>query len=964
MQAVALDSLPANIAVIDQDGVIIAENECWRLFGSSNGSLVKNFIGHNYIAVCESSTGANSEEARQVADALREMFAGKRDRFSLEYSCHLPDEQRWFRVTAAPIRTARCAGAVVMHSDITERKLNDLALFNSNHALLLLTLCNVALTRSESETELAQAVCRIAVETGNFRMAWVGYARNNREKSIDAQASAGFAADYLTKVHISWDESDPSGQGPAGRVIRSGKPVVVPDLELDESFRPWLEDARAHGFRGVICLPLKHQEHTFGVLVLYPSDPNAVLSGEPELLEKLAADMAFGIISLRARVDQQKTHDAVLRMARGISASTGEQFFEQLAFSMVEALGASGGVISKLTDDLKSATTISMVFEGSVVPNQEYPLAGSPCGDLVHMDMLSVEGNLWDRYPDLRNWAKVDIRAYVGVRLVNSAGSPIGLMFVVFEQLQKHDEFISSTLKIFAARAADELERRAANSLLREQAALLDLARDAIFVRDLDRRIVYWNRGAERIYGWNAEEAIGRLVDDLIYRDLGPLQAAVKATVSTGAWIGEITQFAKDGRELIVEGRWSLVRDEQGEAKSILAINTDITERKNLEKQFLRSQRVESIGTLAGGIAHDLNNVLAPIMMSIDLLRMFVEDPIGLEILETVGKSARRGSDLVGQVLSFARGVEGQDVEVQVVHIFQDLLRIIEETFPKNIRVTGQFDKDLWLVKADPTQLHQVLLNLCVNSRDAMPEGGQIDVKIENVILDEHYSGMNLEVNVGPYLKIDVEDNGHGIPRDIIDKVFDPFFTTKEVGSGTGLGLSTSLAIIKGLGGFIRVYSDPGNGTSFRIYLPAVTESELNPGDRTSADLFRGKGETVLVVDDEASIRFITKKTLEAFGYRVLLASDGSEAISVFVSHQDEIAVVLTDMMMPIMDGPATIKVLRRLRPSLPIIGASGITANGKVAKARDAGMNDFLPKPYTAESLLKVIHKVLATPG
>jgi len=213
-------------------------------------------------------------------------------------------------------------------------------------------------------------------------------------------------------------------------------------------------------------------------------------------------------------------------------------------------------------------------------------------------------------------------------------------------------------------------------------------------------------------------------------------------------------------------------------------------------------------------------------------------------------------------------------------------------------------------------------------------------------------------------LKIDIEDNGHGIPRDIIDKIFDPFFTTKEVGSGTGLGLSTSLAIIKGHGGFIRVYSDPGIGTNFRIYLPAVAESRMNPSDRPATDLPRGMGETVLVVDDEASIRFISKQTLEAFGYKVLLACDGSEAISVFVTHQDEIALVLTDMMMPIMDGPATIKVLRRLRQDLPIIGASGISINGKIAKTGDSGASDFLAKPYTAESLLKAIHKALRKSG
>jgi PAS domain S-box-containing protein len=964
IEAAVLDAIPASIVLIDRKGYIVAENENWRRFARSNGMRSDGFIGQNYISVCETSAGAGSEDARRVADGIQEVISGKRDGFSLEYPCHSPEEQRWFRVTVAPIRTRNRTGAMVMHFDISGRKLSELELASTNRAFQLLTRCNEAMIRSESEVELARAVCRIAVEDHGFPMAWVGYARNNRQKSIDAIAVVGAEEDYLSKVQISWDESVPNGQGPAGRLIRSGKLELVPDLGADESFLPWLESARSYGFQGVLCLPLSHQDRTFGIFVLYLSAPNSVHSGELELLENLAADMAFGIMSIRARTDRQKTHDAVLRMARGVSASRGDEFFEQLAFSMVEALGADGGIIARLSDDLNSATSVSMVFNGQSAPNITYPVAGLPCEDLVNKDIFSVDGDLQDRYPGLCRWPLVGIRAYVGVRLVDSAGSAIGLMFVVFKQPQEHNEFIASTLKIFAARAADELERRTANSLLREQAALLDMARDAILVCDLDNRIVYWNRSAERIYGWSAEEVTDRFAEDLLYRDPGPLHAAVKATIETGEWMGEIAQFTKSGRELIVEGRWSLVRDELGEPKSILSINTDITERKNLERQFLRSQRVESIGTLAGGVAHDLNNVLAPIIMSIDLLRMYVEDPEGLEILDTVEKSARRGSDMVSQVLSFARGVEGEAVDVNVVHVFQDLMRIIEEAFPKNIRVTGQFDKDLWLVKADPTQIHQVLLNLCVNSRDAMPEGGHIDIKIENVILDEHYSGTIVEATAGPYLKIDVEDNGHGIPTDIIDKIFDPFFTTKDVGNGTGLGLSTSVAIIKRHGGFIRVYSDPGIGTSFRIYLPAVTGSGLDPSGRPSANLLRGHGETVLVVDDEASIRFITKKTLEAFGYRVLLASDGSEAVSIFVSHQDEIAVVITDMMMPIMDGPATIKALRRLRPDLPIIGASGIAATGNVAKALNAGVKEFLPKPYTADSLLEAVHKVLVHKG
>ena len=508
--------------------------------------------------------------------------------------------------------------------------------------------------------------------------------------------------------------------------------------------------------------------------------------------------------------------------------------------------------------------------------------------------------------------------------------------------------------------AVDITERKRTEEKLREQATLLDKARDAIIVRSLDHEILYWNQSAERLYGYSAQEALGRSIEELLYRHPADFHAATHAAVTKGEWVGELQQFHKNGEMLIVECHWTLVRDEEGKPKSILAINTDITQRKKLEGQFLRAQRMESIGTLAGGIAHDLNNVLAPIMLSIDLLKLRVKDKAVQDTLVTIGQSAQRGAEMISQVLSFARGMEGRRVEVQMRHIVRDLMKIAVETFPKNITVDQRLSPDLWTIEADPTQVHQVLLNLCVNARDAMPGGGQIIITAENMTIDEHYAAMNIEARVGPHVRIEVEDSGTGIPKDIIDKIFDPFFTTKEVGKGTGLGLSTTLAIVKSHGGFIRVYSDAGMGSKFRVYLPAQSMTSEVSSTRFEVDLPRGDGETVLVVDDEASVRHITRQTLEAFGYRVLLASDGSEAVSLYVQHQAEIAVVLTDMMMPVMDGPATIRVLLRLNKQVRIIAASGITANGKVAQSVDAGVKRFLPKPYTAETLLKAIRQAL----
>jgi PAS domain S-box-containing protein len=502
--------------------------------------------------------------------------------------------------------------------------------------------------------------------------------------------------------------------------------------------------------------------------------------------------------------------------------------------------------------------------------------------------------------------------------------------------------------------------RRAAEQIT-EQAALLDNARDSILVCDLQGRIIFWNKGSERMYGWTSQEVVGRNIAGLLYPDLKKFEEIYGLTTSQGEWHGELKKLTKDRREMTVEARWTLIRDNQGRAKSMLSINTDITERKNLEGQFMRAQRMESIGTLAGGIAHDLNNILAPIMMSIDLLKLSTQDPHAKTILETIEVSAKRGADIVRQVLSFARGLEGERTEIQPKHLLKDLETIIKDTFPKDIRLHFSIPNDTWTILGDPTQVHQILLNLCVNARDAMPNGGNLTIGVENSVLDDQYVAMNIQAKPGRYVNIAVTDSGTGMPRGVIDKIFEPFFTTKELNKGTGLGLSTVMAIVKSHEGLVNVYSEPGRGTTFNVYLPAMEiSSEARKEQAAAADLPRGNGETVLLIDDEASILIITSQTLQAFGYRVLTATDGAEAVAIYAQHRHEIAVVLTDMMMPIMDGPATIRALTKINPGVKIITASGLNANAEVAKASGMGIKHFLTKPYTAATLLKTMRAIL----
>ncbi|HTI69488.1 MAG TPA: PAS domain S-box protein [Candidatus Limnocylindria bacterium] len=503
-------------------------------------------------------------------------------------------------------------------------------------------------------------------------------------------------------------------------------------------------------------------------------------------------------------------------------------------------------------------------------------------------------------------------------------------------------------------------ERKKAQERIAQQAALIDEAQDAIVLKDLEGRILFWNRSAERILGWTREEAVGQRTQDLLGDSDDSFQARLKTLQEKGTWAGETIRRTKSGQRVTMESRWTLVRDEQGQARSILGINTDITERKRLESQFLRAQRMESIGTLAGGIAHDLNNVLAPILMSIDLLKLNANSQETLDTLEMIETSAQRGAGMVRQVLSFARGLDGQRVPVPVKHLLKDMEKLVVDTFPKSIRFKNAIAADIWTLIGDPTQLHQVLLNLCVNARDAMPNGGDLTIKAQNCVLEENFPALMAKVKPGRYVSISVSDTGCGIRPAVIDRIFEPFFTTKDIGKGTGLGLATVLAIVKSHGGYINVSSEPNRGSAFHIYLPADAENRRPADAANLEELRRGKGQLILVVDDEVAIRSVTQQTLQAFGYSTLLASNGSEAVALYLQNQGRIAAVMTDMMMPVMDGPATIAALRRLDPAVKIIGTSGMHSNGGVTKAIAAGIKHFLPKPFTADTLLQVLYKLL----
>ncbi|MGB8699597.1 MAG: PAS domain-containing protein, partial [Thermosynechococcaceae cyanobacterium] len=511
----------------------------------------------------------------------------------------------------------------------------------------------------------------------------------------------------------------------------------------------------------------------------------------------------------------------------------------------------------------------------------------------------------------------------------------------------------------------DISDRKQAEIIILEQAALLNIATDAILVRNLDQQVLFWNKSAERLYGWTAAEVLHRNINELFQTaPATELTQAIATVVEKGEWQGELVKKKKDGTEIIVASRWTLVRDEQGQPKSILTVDTDITDKKSLEKQFLRAQRMESLGTLAGGIAHDLNNILTPILAAAQLLPLTLPnlDERNQHIVQMLVDSSKRGSDLVQQILSFARGMDGQRTVLQVGHLLAEVVNIARQTFPKNIEIERAIStRDLWTVYADATQLHQVFMNLCVNARDAMPHGGTLSITAENLLADEHYVRMNLDAHVGPYVIITVSDTGLGMSPEVIERIFDPFFTTKGEGKGTGLGLSTVIGIIKSHGGFINVYSEVGTGSHFKVYLPAA-ESEVSPPSVAPSSNLMGDGELILTVDDEASIREITKISLEAFNYKVITAKDGIEALALFAKQYQDIRFVMLDLMMPSLDSATIIRSLQRIDPQVQIITMSGLASNESLAYNTSRNVKAFLAKPFTAQDLLQTLHNLKAS--
>lgn len=514
-------------------------------------------------------------------------------------------------------------------------------------------------------------------------------------------------------------------------------------------------------------------------------------------------------------------------------------------------------------------------------------------------------------------------------------------------------------------RALRDLERTreldSAARALAEQAELLDLAHDMIIIRDLRKRVTYWNRGAERVYGWRREDVVGADLHRLLgTRFPQPVTDIEAELLQTGHWEGELQQTTASGTEVTVVSHWTLRRDASGAPTSILEINRDISERRNLEQQLLQAQKLESLGTLAGGIAHDFNNILGVILGYASILSDTSEPEEIEEITGTISQAGERGASLVRQLLTFARKDDAVLAPVAVNDVAEDLVKMLQQTFPKEIVFKKAFDARLPAVVADSSQLHQVLLNLCVNARDAMPSGGAITVSTSNVTGEVVRARFATALDPA-YVCIRVRDEGIGMDAVTQRRIFEPFFTTKEVGKGTGLGLAVVYGVVQHHRGYIDIESAPGEGTAFIIFLPAadpLATADCNENGEPSTT--QGGSETVLVVEDEDLLRMLVKNVLERQGYTVLTARDGLEGLELFRRHGDEIDLVLSDMGLPKIGGLQMFLRMKETGRTPKAIFCSGYLEPDSKTRLMEAGVTDFLMKPFRPAQILGKVREIL----
>ncbi len=666
-----------------------------------------------------------------------------------------------------------------------------------------------------------------------------------------------------------------------------------------------------------------------------------------------------GYIGTLTDVTEQKQMEQALRvLSTELVSLEGTAFFQRMVQQLATLLDCEIAIVAGIkTDQAEPELQTLAVFEdGEFTPDFTCAVSKSPWTEDTLVRPVVIPSGVRAPSPYLSSRR---IEGFAAVPLLDRTGTCIGQLAVMSRRALANPGRFEAILHVFAISATAQIEQQRSTRRFHD---LFEFSPDAIVMTDRSGSIRLVNRKAEAMFGWSREELFGQSVEQLLPEEdrgkhIQQREHFVSANPSLPIAADRPNLHArrKDGTVFPVE--IALGSIETGEGLMIAAAVRDITERRNAERQANRARRLESIGTLAGGIAHDLNNALTPILLTLDLLKQ--QYPTEHEMLDTVEHSANHAAEMVRHLLAFAKGSEGKRVSLAPRRLLEEMEKIVKGTFPKNIQVRLRAPKDLPTVLGDATQLHQVLLNLCVNARDAMPDGGTLTLEAESLdgaVLAELPSSSGAPPSSCVVLR--VSDTGTGIAPEVLDRIFDPFFTTKEPESGTGLGLFTVAGIVKGHGGLIRVGSQPGQGSTFTVLLPA----ERHPGAQETrappASAFTGHGELILYVDDEVNVRDAVRSVLERLQFTPLTASDGMSGLVQAVQHRTALHAVVTDLHMPHMDGLAFVRALRKLLPDIPVIVASGRLEAAPAQELRKLGVHVTLEKPFTQEKLAAALQE------
>ena len=983
------------------------------------------------------------------------------------FETFFPPLQRHFSISAS---SSTPGEFVTVFLDISARKKQEAQVRHLTRLYAVLSQVNQAVVHATSEQELLQQVCDVAIQYGEFQLAWVGEI-DFETGAINPVASAGgdeAAMDYMETLTVRADDT-PEGRGPGGLAAREGRTCICNDLADDPSLQPWWEGTAKAGLNCLIALPVKRRGVTSGIFCVYAGERNFFQPKEVALLEEVAGDISFALDHQEQEARRRQVEISLLnseeehrllidRLQSGVVVHAPDTSVLLCNFEASRLLGLQ-------TDQVLGSHADGPLFhfyreDGSPMPVAEFPVnrviaTAKPLSGLVlgiGKDEESITWVLVNAYPEFREdntlrqvvvtFAEITKRKRAEEDLKNSeekfrslfATSRDAILLInrngcfdcnaaaltIFGAANTR-EFIGKELgqlsaptqpdgrdSLITARACIENTlafgsqffewvhqrfdgpvfpaevslarfdlngeaviqavvrdiswRKAAEQQLRQLSRAVEQSPCTVVITDTNGKIEYVNPKFTAVTGYRIEEVVGHNPSILksgktpaeVYQNLW-------STIKSGReWRGEFQCKKKNGDLIWESASICPLFNESGKIIRFLAVKEDITDRKRMEENMLHAQRLESIGSLAGGIAHDLNNILAPIMMSASMLNSGLPEKTFTELVATIEEAAQRGADIVRQVLTFARGVDGRRVPLNPAVIVSQVARIVRETFPKSVAFEVAIPKELWHITGDLTQLHQVLLNFCVNARDAMSDGGVLRMVAENCEFDQHTALLSPDAKPGRYVKLEVLDSGAGIPPEIIDRIFEPFFTTKEPGKGTGLGLSTALGIVRSHGGFLAVQSELNSGAAFQMYIPALAESELVETESEEIAAPVGNGELILVVDDEPEILKVTRTILTRGGYEVITAGEGSEALALYADNAARIRMVVTDWMMPLMDGARLIHALKELNPALPIAVASGYGDESAEAQMTELGVQSRLGKPFRAEQLLRMVHDVI----